>query len=121
MAILTLPVALRGGGAPVVNQIAFPANSWVTVDMRVNSTDWNTINGLFFGYTARVSVDGGQSWVSWGGLTVTSPSFQKDGVTKIAPGGHWNWSPLFAQGGIFEVTVNCPTAFNWGATLTLLP
>lgn len=114
--ILTLPVAQRGS---FVQQFSFPANAWQSVQMQVNSTDWNTIDGLFFGYTARVSIDGGVSWTDWGGLTAVSPTFMKDGVTKVEPGGLWLWDAAFAGGGIIEVTTNCPTPFNWGLTVTL--
>lgn len=116
---LTLPVALRGGGAPVVTSLPFGANSWQHIDMRLNSADWNTIDGLWLAYSARVTTDGGTTWTSWGGTGSFSPTFMKDGVTKIGLGGHWDWSPAFAAGGSIEVTVDCPVAFNWGVTLTL--
>lgn len=117
---LTLPIALRGGGSPVVVPLAFPANAWKHVQLQINSTDWNTIDGLVLGYSARVSVDGGVTWVAWGGLTAVSPTFLKDGVTKAEPGGIWNWDPGFAAGGTIELTVNAPVAFNFGATVSLL-
>lgn len=117
---LTLPIALRGGGSPVVVSLPFGANTWLHVQLQINSTDWNTIDGLFLGYTARVTIDGGVTFTDWGGLTAVSPTFKKDGVTKVEPGGLWNWDPAFHVGGSMEVTVNAPTAFNWGATVTLL-
>lgn len=117
---LNVPVAQRGGGAPVVLSFPFGANAWKHVELRINSTDWNTINGLFLGYVARVTTDGGATWTSWGGLTANSPTFKKDGVTKYEPGGFWDWDPAFAGGGTLEITVTCPTAFRWGATISLL-
>lgn len=116
---LNLPVASRGG-APFVQQFPFGANAWKHVQLQINSTDWNTISGLHLGYTARVSIDGGATWTDWGGLTAVSPTFKKDGVTKVEPGGIWSWDPAFAVGGLFEITVTCPVAFQWGATVTLL-
>lgn len=121
--ILTLPIALRGGAtpgaaSPFVHAFAFPVNKWQHVNMKINSTDWNTINGLSLGYTARVSTDGGATWTGWGGFTAVSPTFMKDNVTKVEPGGTWTWNPTFSGGGTIEITVTCPTAFNWGATVT---
>jgi hypothetical protein len=121
---LVLPVALRGGStpgasSPFIHAFSFPANNWKHLSMKINSTDWNTINGLFLGYTARVTVDGGTTWRSWGGLTATSPTVRKDG-TKSEPEGVWEWDPTFSGGGTLEITVTCPTAFNWGATVTML-
>ena len=57
--ILTLPVDLRGGLSPILNQFPFPANTWQSVEMRMNSTAWNTLPGLTLDYSARVSIDGG--------------------------------------------------------------
>lgn len=116
---LTLPVALRGGGAPVVVQLAFPANAWQHVQLQINSTVWNVVDGLFLGYSARVSIDAGVTWVAWGGFTAVSPTFMKDGVTKVEPGGIWDWDPTFAVGGLIELTVDVPVAFLWGATASL--
>ena len=116
--ILTLPVDLRGGLSPILNQFPFPANTWQSVEMRMNSTAWNTLPGLTLDYSARVSIDGGVTWTSWGGLTAVSPTFMKDGVTKIEPGGKWTWPTTFNGGGILETNVLCLTAFNWGATIT---
>lgn len=84
----------------------------------MNSADWNAIDGLFFGYTAQVSIDAGASWREWGGLTAVSPTFMKDGVTKIEPGGIWSWDDEFNAGGIIRLTISVPTAFAWGATVT---
>jgi hypothetical protein len=121
MADRTINVGIqqRGGGAPIVLDLPFAANAWKLVEMRINSTDWNAINGLFIGYTARVSIDGGNTWTPWGGLTASSPTFMKDGVTKVPPGGIWEWSSAFNAGGTLSLVVDCPTAFAWGATITL--
>ena len=116
--VLTLSVSLRGGVNPIVNQFPFPANSWKSVEMRMNSIAWNTIDGLTLDYKARVSLDGGVTWTSWGGLTAVSPTFMRDRITKIEPGGIWQWVPAFNGGGIIEVNVLCLTPFNWGATIT---
>jgi hypothetical protein len=102
-----------------VFDLNFAANAWRRVELRINSTDWNTINGLFIGYTARVSTNGGATWTPWGGFSAVSPTFMRDGVTKIPPGGIWDWSPAYAAGGILSLVVDCPTAFSWGATVTL--
>lgn len=119
MATLTIPVALRGGGADVVIDVPFGVNTWTQIALRFNSTEWNTINGLIIGYAAKVTIDGGVSYTDWGGLEAVSPTFMKDRVTKIEPGGIWNWNPAFAGGGTLRVTVHCPTAFNWGAIATM--
>lgn len=119
--ILTLPNAVRGGSqTPIVNNLNFGANAWKHIQLKINSANWNSINGLTIGYSARVTTNGGITWTDWGGFTAVSPTFMKDGVTKTEPGGIWSWDPAFAGGGTLEISTICPTAFNWGATVTLL-
>lgn len=87
--------------------------------MRLTGADWLNTAGLFFGYSARVSTDGGATFTPWGGTTATSPTFAKDGVTKVGLGGLWEWSSAFNGGGTLTVDVDCPTPFNWGMTISL--
>lgn len=116
---LTLPILLRGGGAPSVSTLPFGVNAWQHVEMRLNSAVWNLIDGLWLAYHARVTTNGGATWTDWGGTGSFSPTFMKDGVTKIGLGGRWDWSPDFAAGGLIEITVDCPVAFLWGVTISL--
>jgi hypothetical protein len=112
-----LPIAQRGS---TEQQFPFAANTWTSVKVQINSPQWNTINGLFMGYTARVSTDGGATWLPWGGFTAISPTFKKDFVTKIEPLGFWEWNSAFAAGGILAIVLDIPTPFAWGATITVL-
>ena len=118
--VLTLPTVLRGGGAPVVVSINFGANTWQHVNLQINSADWLVTNNLRLVYSARVTTDGGVTWTPWGGLDTGPSQFvvNRAGV-RVNINQPWPWDPAFAGGGTIELTLACPTAFNWGATITL--
>lgn len=118
--IVTLPTQLRGGASPVVQQIPFGANTWRTVTLQINSAAWLVTDNLRLIYTARVSIDGGLTWTAWGGLDtgLSQNVVDKQGVRQNI-NQPWDWDPAFAGGGVLELTVTCPTAFIWGATVTL--
>lgn len=118
---ITLPTQLRGGGAPVVVQTPFGPNAWQHINLQINSPAWLVTNDLRLGYSARVSINGGATWTDWGGLQ-TGPSQEtvnRQGV-RVNINQPWPWDPAFAGGGTLEITITCPTAFVWGATITLL-
>lgn len=118
---LTLPTQLRGGGAAVVQNFPFGANTWQHINLRINSPAWLTTNGLRLGYTARVTTDGGVTWTDWGGLQtgLSQDTVNKAGA-RVNIDQPWPWDVAFHGGGNLEITITCPTAFVWGATVDLL-
>lgn len=110
-----LPTLLRAG-TKVQQYVTLPRPSG-RVSSKFVSSDWNTIDGLSIIYFARKSLDGGLTWMPHGGFTAISPTFLRDGVTKVEPGGVWDWD---GQASLFEVTVKVTIPFVFGVTTSFM-
>lgn len=115
VADFVLPTVLRTG-TTIQQYVTLPRPSG-RVSSKFVSSDWNTTNGLTVVYRARKSLDGGLTWVTHGGFTATSPTFLRDGVTKVEPGGIWEWD---GQPSVFEVTVTVTIPFVFGVTTSFM-
>lgn len=110
-----LPTLLRTA-TTIQQYVTLPRPSG-RVSSKFVSSDWNTIDGLSIVYLARKSLDGGVTWVSHGAFTAISPTFLKDGVTKVEPSGAWEWD---GQASLFEVTVKVTIPFVFGVTTSFM-
>lgn len=111
----TFPTQLRTAGT-VSHTFTTVTRPLGQVTAKLNSPDWLTTPGLTVDYRSRKSTDGGVTWIDAGAFTATSPTYARDGVTQVEPGGVWDWSGAENR---YQVQVTTTQAFNWGMTFTL--
>jgi hypothetical protein len=109
------PVQLRTAGT-VSHTFVVGTRPPGTVTAHLDSPDWLTTPGLTVDYRSRKSTDGGTTWIDAGGFTATSPTYAKDGVTQVEPGGIWDWSGTENR---YQVQVTTTQDFSFGMTFTL--
>lgn len=111
----TFPEQLRTPGT-VTHTFTTVARPPGKVTVKVNSAEWLTTAGLSITYRARKSIDGGVTWIEAAGLTATSPTYAKNGVTQVEPGLIEDWA---GDENRYQVQVTTTQSFSWGMTFTL--
>lgn len=83
------------------------------VDFTVNGAAFDTV-GTSLAFSMERSLNGGTTWVPFGGATLQSGALDKRGLTARTWGVGWDGQTMDVRGSI----VVAPGAFVWGLSIT---